>query len=160
MIKIGDTLPDATFVVMGPDGPAETTTDEYFGGRKVALFAVPGAFTPTCQEKHLPSFRDQRDELAAKGIDAVACVAVNDVFVLGAWAKHTGSEGKIDFLSDGAATFTKEIGLEFDGSARGLGVRSKRYAMIVDDKVVKELKVEESPGEAKVSTAGELLASL
>lgn len=160
MIQIGDTLPQATFTVMGPDGPAKTTTDEYFGGRKVALFAVPGAFTPTCQEKHLPSFRDARDEFSAKGVDAVACVAVNDVFVLGAWAKQTGTEGKIDFLSDGNAEFAKALGLDFDGSKVGLGTRSKRYAMIVDDKVVRELKVEESPGEAKVSTADKLLAAL
>ncbi len=160
MIKIGDTLPDATFTVMGPDGPAKTTTAEYFGGRKVAVFGVPGAFTPTCQEKHLPSFRDSREEFTAKGADAVACISVNDVFVLGAWSKHTNSDGKIDFLSDGNADFTRAIGLDFDGSKFGLGTRSKRYAMIVDDKVVKELKVEDSPGEAKVSTADQLLGAL
>ncbi len=144
-IKVGDRIPDSKFTVMGPDGPAARTTDEVFKGRKVAIFAVPGAYTPTCHKNHMPGFVDRVAELKAKGIDAVACTAVNDVFVLDNWSKDTGAAGKIEMLADGSADFTKAIGLEIDLTGFGLGVRSKRYAMLVDDGVVKILNVEDSP---------------
>lgn len=158
-IKPGDTLPSATFTVMTEDGPAQTTTEEYFKGRKVALFAVPGAFTPTCHNNHLPSFLNRLEDLKAKA-DKVACVSVNDVFVLNAWADHSGAKGKIDFLADGNGDFAKATGLFFDATARGLGIRSQRYAMLVDDGVVKTLLIEDQPGVAVKSNADELLAAL
>lgn len=160
MIKVGDRLPDATFMVMTDSGPAERTTGEAFGGRKVALFAVPGAFTPTCHNNHLPGFLAKADEFKAKGVDAIACVAVNDVFVMGAWAKATGGEGRIEFLADGSAAFARATGLELDASARGLGIRSRRYAMLVDDGVVKALLVEDIPSKAEASSAEALLAAI
>lgn len=144
-IKVGDKIPDGKFTVMGPDGPAARTTAEVFKGRKVAIFAVPGAYTPTCHKNHMPGFVDRAAELKAKGIDAIACTAVNDVFVLNNWAKDTGADGKIEMLADGSADFAKAIGLDIDLSGFGLGVRSKRYAMLVDDGVVKVLNVEDSP---------------
>ena len=159
-IAIGDRLPEATFRVMGPDGIKEMTTGDVFGGKKVVLFAVPGAFTPTCHLKHLPGFIKNIDAFKAKGVDTVACVAVNDPFVLGAWAEASGGKGKVLFLSDGNAEFTKKIGLDFDGSGVGLGTRSKRYAMLVEDGVVKVLNVEGSPGVAEESTAEKLLNAL
>jgi peroxiredoxin len=158
-IAIGDSLPEATFRVMGPDGLTPMTTKEVFGGKKVVLFAVPGAFTPTCHLKHLPGFIKNLDAFKKKGVDTVACVAVNDPFVLGAWAEATGGKGKVLFLSDGNAEFTKKLGLDFDGSGISLGTRSKRYAMLVDDGVVKVLNVEGSPGVAEESTAEKLLAA-
>ncbi|MGE0054214.1 MAG: peroxiredoxin [Hyphomicrobium sp.] len=146
-IKVGDRLPAAKFMTMGPEGPVAKTTDELFKGKKVALFAVPGAFTPTCHKAHLPGFVDRVDELKAKGVDTVACAAVNDVFVMDEWAKATGSDGKILMLTDDGASFTKAIGLDIDlsGAGIGLGVRSKRYAMMVEDGVVKVLNVDDSP---------------
>jgi peroxiredoxin len=159
-IAIGDSLPDATFRVMGPDGLTPMTTKEVFGGKKVALFAVPGAFTPTCHLKHLPGFIKNLDAFKKKGVDTVACVAVNDPFVLGAWAEASGGKGKVLFLSDGNAEFTKKLGLDFDGGGISLGTRSKRYAMLVDNGVVKVLNVEGSPGVAEESTAEKLLAAL
>ncbi len=144
-IKVGDRLPDAKFTVMGADGPAAKTVAEVFAGKKVALFAVPGAYTPTCHENHMPGFVDRVVELKAKGIDAVACTAVNDVFVLNNWAGDTGAAGKIEMLADGSGDFAKAIGLEIDLSGFGLGVRSKRYAMLVEDGVVKVLNIDESP---------------
>ena len=159
-IAIGDRLPEATFRVMGPDGIKEITTGKVFGGKKVVLFAVPGAFTPTCHLKHLPGFIESADEFKKHGIDTVACVAVNDPFVLGAWEEKSGGKGKVLFLSDGNAEFTKKIGMDFDGSGVGLGTRSKRYAMLVDDGVVSVLNVEDSPGVADVSTAEKLLAKV
>ena len=136
------------------------TTAEIFGGKKVVLFAVPGAFTPTCHLKHLPGFIDNADAFKKKGVDTVACVAVNDPFVLDAWAKASGGKGKVLFLSDGNGEFTKKIGLDFDGSGIGLGTRSKRYAMLVEDGVVKALNIEDSPGVADASTAEKLLAAM
>jgi len=159
-IAIGDRLPDATFRVMGPDGVETLSTSDVFGGKKVVLFAVPGAFTPTCHLKHLPGFIESADEFKQLGIDTVACVAVNDPFVLGAWADASGGKGKVLFLSDGNAEFTKQIGMDFDGSGVGLGIRSKRYAALVEDGVVKALNVEDSPGVAVESTAARILERL
>ena len=159
-ITIGDRLPDANFRVLGPEGPKPVATSEVFAGKKVVLFAVPGAFTPTCHLKHLPGFIKNIDAFKAKGVDTVACVAVNDPFVLGAWEEASGGKGKVLFLSDGNAEFTKKLGLEFDGSGLGLGTRSKRYAMLVQDGVVKALNIEGSPGLAEESTAEKLLEAL
>ncbi|MGH6864783.1 MAG: peroxiredoxin [Methyloceanibacter sp.] len=159
-IAKGDSLPEATFRVLGNEGIESMTTGQIFGGKKVVLFAVPGAFTPTCHLKHLPGFIQNADSFKKKGVDAVVCVAVNDPFVLGAWADKSGGKGKVLFLSDGNAEFTRKIGMDFDGSGIGLGTRSKRYAMLVEDGVVKALNVEESPGVAEVSTADNILKAL
>jgi len=159
-IAIGDSLPDATFRVAGADGITPMSTSELVAGKKVVLFAVPGAFTPTCHLKHLPGFIQNAEAFRKKGVDTVACVAVNDPFVVGAWEEASGGKGKVLFLSDGNVEFTKKIGMDFDGSGIGLGTRSKRYAMLVEDGVVKALNTEESPGVAEVSTAEELLKVL
>jgi len=159
-IAIGDRLPEANFRVMGPDGIKALTTGDVFAGKKVVLFAVPGAFTPTCHLKHLPGFIQSADEFKTLGVDTVVCVAVNDPFVLGAWEEASGGKGKVVFLSDGNAEFTKKIGMDFDGSGIGLGTRSKRYAALVEDGVVKALSVEDSPGVAVESTAAKLLERL
>lgn len=158
-IKVGDRLPEETLTRITPEGPDAVATADYFKGRKVALFAVPGAFTPTCSARHLPGYIDKADEFAAKGVDEIACVAVNDPFVMGAWSKSSDADGKITMLSDGNGTFAKAIGLDFDGSKFGMGTRSQRYSMIVDDGVVKELNVE-APGEFKVSSADHMLGQL
>lgn len=158
-IKVGDKLPSVTFVKATENGPDAVQSDAFFAGRKVALFAVPGAFTPTCSAKHLPGFLDKIEALKAKGVDEVACTAVNDPFVMGAWAKQAGAEGKVTMLSDGNGAFAKAIGLEFDGSKFSMGTRSQRYSMIVDDGVVKELNVEQ-PGEFRVSSAEYMLDQL
>ena len=160
MIKVGDQIPSMKLMKATAEGPKEVSTDEIFKGRKVVLFAVPGAFTPTCSAKHLPGFVQNFDALKAKGVAEVACVAVNDAFVLDAWAKATGADGRLTLLSDGNATFTKAGGMDFDGSGFGLGTRSKRYAMLVDNGVVKALNVEESPGVMEVSGADRILAAL
>ncbi|MFM9847804.1 MAG: peroxiredoxin [Hyphomicrobiaceae bacterium] len=152
-IKVGDKLPDATFMTMSADGPKPMTTAEVFGGRKVALFAVPGAYTPTCHKQHMPGFVERAEELKKKGFDAIACTAVNDVFVLSNWSKDSQADGKIQMLADGSADFAKKLGLEVDLSARGLGVRSRRYSMAVEDGVVKALNVEENPVVDKSSAA-------
>jgi glutaredoxin/glutathione-dependent peroxiredoxin len=159
-IKVGDKLPNATFRVMTSEGPKPRTTDEVFRGRKVALFAVPGAFTPTCNNLHMPSFLNNIDAFKGKGVQTVAVTGVNDVFVMEAWKKSTGADAKIDFLADGNAEFAKAIGLDFDATAGGLGVRSKRYSMLVDDGVVKQLNIEEAPGKCEVSGGQTLLAQL
>lgn len=159
-IKVGSKLPETTFRVMTADGPAPKTTDEVFKGRKVVLFAVPGAFTPTCSNNHLPGFLAKLDEIKAKGIDHVAVTAVNDVFVMNAWAKASGGEGKIEFLADGSADLAKAIGLELDATGGGLGVRSKRYAMIVNDGTVEWLAVEDAPGKADATGADAVLGQL
>lgn len=160
MIKAGDRLPEATFTAMTPDGVKQYKTEDLFGGRKVVLFAVPGAFTPTCHQNHLPGFIRNADQIKAKGVDEICCVAVNDVFVMDAWAKASGAEGKVRFLADGNADFTKKLGLELDGSGFGLGTRSQRYAMVVDDGTVTALHVEPKSGEAKESSAETILAAL
>ncbi len=157
-IKVGDRLPNATFVTMTADGPKPVTTDEVFKGKKVALFAVPGAFTPTCHKQHLPGFVERTAEIKAKGIDTIACTAVNDVFVMDEWAKATGAGGKVLMLTDDNAKFAKAIGLDIDlnGPGIGLGVRSKRYSMLVDDGVVKSLNVDEAPPAHDLSSAATL----
>ena len=146
MIKVGDQVPNATFTVMTGDGPKPLTSDELFKGQKVVLFGVPGAFTPTCHRNHLPSYRDKAAEIKAKGVSKIAVVSVNDVFVMGAWADASGAKDNIDFLADGSAAFAKATGLELDLTARGMGVRVKRFSMLVDDGVVKSLDIEENPG--------------
>ncbi len=159
-INTGDKLPEATFATMTADGPKPMTSNEVFSGKTVALFAVPGAFTPTCHLNHLPSFLNRADDLKAKGVDAIYCVSVNDPFVLGAWADATASAGDITMLADGSGVFTKDIGMELDLTERGLGVRSKRYAMLVADGTVKTLLVEDNPGEAVKSTADALIDAM
>lgn len=159
-IAKGETLPDATFRVLEDEGIQSKSTSDVFGGKKVVLFAVPGAFTPTCHLKHMPGFIEDADQFKAKGVDDVVCVAVNDPFVLDAWARATGANGKVTILSDGNGEFTKEIGMDFDGSGIGLGTRSKRYAMVVDDGVVQVLHTEDSPGVCEVSSADAILKEL
>ena len=159
-IKVGDPLPQATFRVMTPEGPAARTTDELFKGRKVVLFAVPGAFTPTCDRNHLPGFVSKADEIRARGVDAIMVTGVNDVFVMTAWAKASGGESGIEFLADGNGDFAKAVGLTMDGSGFGLGTRSQRYSMIVDDGIVQALNVEETAGKAELSGAEAILAQL
>lgn len=158
-IKVGDKLPDATFRVMKDGKPADMTVAELTKGRKVALFAVPGAFTPTCSAKHLPGYKEKAAELRAKGVDKIACVAVNDVFVMNAWGKDQQVGDDVIMLADGNGAFAKAIGMEMDGSGFGMGQRSKRYSMIVEDGVVKQLNVE-APGEFKVSAADYMLGQL
>lgn len=159
-IAPGNRLPDAHFTVMTPSGPADKTTSDVFSGKRVVLFAVPGAFTPTCHVSHLPGFLNNIDAFKAKGVDLIACTAVNDVFVMDAWAKSTGAQNQIMFLADGSGDFAKAIGLELDASGKGLGLRSHRYAMLVEDGVVKALNVEDIPGKAEMSSAEVLLAAL
>ena len=146
MIKVGDKLPQAEFLTMTADGAQKVSTDTIFSGRKVVLFAVPGAFTPTCSMNHLPGFVKQAETIKAKGIDAIACVAVNDVHVMNAWGKHSGCDSKVTMLADGNGDFARKLGLEVDFSQAGMGKRSKRYSMVVDDGVVKSLNVEDKPG--------------
>ncbi len=157
-ISVGDKLPQATLVKATPDGPEQVDTASYFAGKTVALFAVPGAYTPTCSAKHLPSFIDKGDELKAKGVDEIACVSVNDAFVMGAWAKANDA-ADVTMLADWDASFATALGLTMDGSKFGLGTRSQRYAMLVEDGVVKQLDVE-APGEYKVSSAEHMLEQL
>jgi peroxiredoxin len=158
-INVGDRVPAGTLKQMTKDGPANVTTDQLFAGKKVVLFSVPGAFTPTCHAKHLPGFVEKLDQLKAKGVDTVACLAVNDVFVMDAWGKASGVGDRILMLADGNAEFTKALGLELDASGFGMGTRGKRFAMIVDDGVVKHLNVE-SAGEFRVSSADYVLGQL
>ncbi|MEL6225799.1 MAG: peroxiredoxin [Pseudomonadota bacterium] len=159
-ISVGDKLPDTTFTVMGAEGPEPKSTSDVFAGRTVALFAVPGAYTPTCHKAHMPGFVDRVEELKGKGCDAVACTAVNDVFVLNNWAGDTGANGKIEMLADGSADFAKALGLEIDLTSRGLGVRSKRYSMLVKDGVVAVLNVEDAPPSHDVSSAETLCSRI
>ncbi len=158
-IKVGDTIPSMKLMVATSDGPKEISTDEVFKGRKVVLFAVPGAFTPTCSAKHLPGFVRNADALKAKGVDEIVCIAVNDVFVMDAWGKEQGTGGKITMLADGAAAFAKAIGLELDLNGRGMGWRSQRYALVADDGKVTHLGIE-APGGFDVSKAEAVLAAL
>lgn len=159
MIKAGDTLPQSTFMTMTAEGPKPLTTDDVFKGKKVVLFAVPGAFTPTCHKNHLPGFLAKADEIKAKGVDAIVVTSVNDVFVMDAWARDTGANGKIAFLADGSGVFATAVGLTVDLNERGLGLRSRRYAMIVDNGVVGDVFVEEAAG-VEVSGADHILAKL
>jgi glutaredoxin/glutathione-dependent peroxiredoxin len=158
-IKVGDHVPSSTFTVMGDGGPKPITSDELFNGKKVVLFAVPGAFTPTCHKNHLPGFVKNLSAIKGKGIDTIAVTGVNDVFVMDAWKKAAGGDG-IEFLADGSGNWAKALGLTADLTERGLGVRSQRYAMVVDNGVVKTLNVEDTPGKAEVSGADNLLKGL
>ena len=155
-IQVGDHLPQVTFRVSGPDGPQAKTTDDLFKGRRVVLIGVPGAFTPACHRNHLPGYVTNREAILARGIDAIAVTSVNDAFVLNAWQQQSGAEG-IEFLADGNAEFAKATGLEMDGTGFGLGTRSQRYAMLVDDGVVRVLNVEDTPSKAEISGAEALL---
>ncbi len=159
-IAIGDTLPAATFKEKTADGPVEISTEQLFAGKRVVLFAVPGAFTPTCSLNHLPGFLENRDAILGKGVDDIAVVSINDWHVMGAWAQSSGGMGKIHFLADWDGSFTKALGLDVDLSAGGLGIRSKRYSMLVEDGVVKTLNIEENPGQATVSGAAAMIGQL
>jgi peroxiredoxin len=159
-IKVGDRIPEGKFRVMTAEGPGWKSTDEVFKGKTVVLFAVPGAFTPTCHKNHLPGFLQNSGAIKAKGVDAIAVTSVNDVFVMAEWQKASGAEGKIDFLADGNGDFAKALDLTMDGSAGGLGLRSQRYSMVVEDGVVKRLNVEDAPGKAEISGADALLKQL
>ena len=158
-IKVGDKIPSVTLHYLTTDGMRSVASDKFFAGKKVALFAVPGAFTGTCHKMHVPSITQHADAIKAKGVNTVALTSVNDVFVMDAWKKATGAD-KIDFLADGNGEFAKAIDLTFDGSGNGLGTRSKRYAMLVEDGVVKKLNVEEAPGKVEVSGGDALLKQL
>jgi glutaredoxin/glutathione-dependent peroxiredoxin len=158
-ISTGDKLPDTTFVTMTENGPEQVASTDFFKGKKVALFSVPGAFTPTCSAKHLPGFIEKADALKAKGIDAIACTAVNDPFVMGAWSKAGGADGTVTMLADGNGTFASAVGLTMDGSKFGLGTRGQRFSMVVNDGVVEQLNVE-APGEFRVSSADYMLEQL
>ncbi len=158
-ISVGDTLPPVTFMTMTPDGPQPIESESYFAGRRIALFSLPGAYTPTCSAKHLPGFIEKADELKAKGVDEIACTAVNDAFVMGAWGKDQDADGKVTLLADGNGAFVEAIGLTLDLTKGGLGMRGQRFAMIVDDGKVSILNIE-GPGEYKVSSADYLLGQL
>ena len=158
-IQVGDRLPKTTFMKATPEGPQPVDSEDYFRGRRVALFSVPGAFTPTCSARHLPGFVEKADELRAKGVDEIACTAVNDAFVMGAWAESAGAGEQVTMLSDGNGAFAQAIGLTMDGSKYGMGTRGQRYSMIVNDGAVEQLNVEE-PGAFNVSSADYLLERL
>jgi peroxiredoxin len=157
-IQVGDRLPDVPLSIAAADGPKPTSSSEYFAGKRVALFAVPGAFTPTCSAKHLPSYVDKAQDLKARGVDEIACISVNDPFVMAAWNKADGSQD-IVMLADGNGAFSDAVGLSFDGSKFGMGKRSQRYSMIVNDGVVEQLNVE-APGEYRASSAETMLDQL
>ena len=157
-IQVGDRLPDVPLTIAGADGPKPTTTSEFFGGKRVALFAVPGAFTPTCSARHLPSFVEKASDLKSQGVDEIACISVNDAFVMAAWGQRDGSSD-ITMLADGNGAFADAIGLTMDGSKFGMGKRSQRYSMIVDDGVVEQLNVE-APGDYRASSAEHMLDQL
>lgn len=158
-IKVGDRIPSMKLMTATADGPKEVSTDDIFKGKKVVMFAVPGAFTPTCSAKHLPGFVQNADALKAKGVDSVVCLAVNDAFVMGAWSRDQGADGKVTMLADGSAALTKALGLELDLVGRGMGVRSQRFALVAEDGKVTQLAVE-APGGFDVSRAEAILASL
>lgn len=158
-IKVGDKIPSAKLRIMTGEGPKELTTDEVFKGKKVVLFALPGAFTPTCSVKHVPGFVQHADAIRAKGVDTIACLSVNDAWVMGAWGKDQNVGDRVMMLADGNAEFTRAVGLESDGSGYGMGLRSKRYAMVVENGVVKALNVEKS-GTFEVSSAEAVMKAL
>jgi peroxiredoxin len=158
-IQVGDRLPKVTFIKATAEGPQPVDSEDFFRGRRIAFFSVPGAFTPTCSARHLPGFVDKIDQLKAKGVDEVACTAVNDAFVLQAWAQSAGAEGKVTMLADGSGEFVKAIGLDADFSKFGMGHRGQRFSMLVNDGVVEQLNVEE-PGAFNVSSADYLLDRL
>ncbi|WP_448664984.1 peroxiredoxin [Sphingomonas sp. CJ20] len=158
-IQLGDRVPTTSFVKVTEAGPEQISSDDFFAGRRVALFSVPGAFTPTCSAKHLPGFVEKADALKAKGVDEIACTAVNDAFVMAAWGKASGVEGKVSMLADGNGDFPKALGLEMDGSKFGMGTRGQRFSMVVNDGVVEQLNVE-APGQFEVSSADYMLGQL
>jgi len=158
-ISKGDKLPETTFVTMTENGPEPVDSKDFFAGRTVALFSVPGAFTPTCSAKHLPGYVEKAEDLKARGVDAIACTAVNDAFVMGAWGKSADADGKVAMLADGNGDFVKALGLEMDGSKFGMGTRGQRFSMLVKDGVVEELNVE-APGDFKLSSAEHMLGQL
>ncbi len=158
-IAVGDKIPEATLMEMTGEGPKPRTTGNIFDGRKIALFSVPGAFTPTCSAKHLPGFIELAGSFKAQGIDEIICIAVNDAFVMGAWSKAQNANGKVRMLADGNGDFSKALGLELDGRAYGMGLRGQRFSMIIDDGVVTTLNVE-GPGEFHISSADHMLAQL
>ncbi|CAN5171418.1 MAG: peroxiredoxin [Pseudomonadota bacterium] len=157
-IQVGDKIPDVPLTIATPDGPQPTTSGEYFSGKRVALFAVPGAFTPTCSARHLPSYVDKANEIKGKGVDEIACTSVNDPFVMAAWGERDGS-GDIVMIADGNCQFAQAVGLEMDGSKFGMGKRSQRYSMVVNDGVVEQVNVE-APGEYRASSAEHMLEQL
>jgi len=159
-INVGDRIPSVTLKQLTSEGVKEFTTDEIFRGKRVVLIAVPGAFTPACSQRHLPGYVDKATDIKAKGIDEIACVAVNDAFVMGAWGRDQKAEGKVRMLADGSGDLTRALGLELDLSKGGLGVRSKRYSMLVDDGVVKSLNVEQQPGQVDLSGVEAMLKAL
>ena len=159
-IQVGDKIPAATLKSVTPDGPKDITTDELFRGKKVVLFAVPGAFTPACSQRHLPGYVEKAGDLKKKGIDTIACIAVNDPAVMGAWGKAQNVGDKVMMLADGSADFARTIGLDIDLGRAGLGVRSKRYSMLVEDGTVKALNVEQVPSQVEVSSADAMLKAL
>lgn len=158
-IKVGDKLPSAILMEMKGGAPQPVKTDDLFAGKKIALFALPGAFTPTCSAKHLPGFIQNADALKRKGVDVIACLSVNDAFVMGAWGQQQGADGKVMMLADGNGDFTHALGLEMDGTKFGMGKRSQRYSLIADNGVVKQLNIEE-PGAFAVSSAEHMLTQL
>lgn len=158
-IKVGDTMPSGTLTLVTSEGPQKISADDYFKGRKVVLFSVPGAFTPTCDAKHLPGFVEKAADLKGKGVDKIACLAVNDAFVMKAWGKAQAVEGKVDMLADGNAEYTKALGLELDATGFGMGTRGQRFALVVDNGVVKQVNVE-AKGEFRVSSAEYVLTQV
>ena len=158
-INIEDKVPEGTFHIMKADGPGSLSSDELFSGKKVVLFSVPGAFTPTCSKEHLPGFIEKAAEIKAKGIDTIACMAVNDVFVMGAWSEQSGACDNVLLLADGNGEYSCALGLELDATGFGMGQRGQRFAIVVDDGVVKQLHVE-APGEFKISSAESVLSNL
>jgi peroxiredoxin len=158
-VKIGDKVPSVTLRYLGPEGVQQVSSEEFFAGKKVALFGVPGAFTRTCSQRHLPSYVTNAAALKAKGVDTIACIAVNDQFVMDAWGKSAGAEGKIVMLGDGSGEFAHAIGLELDRVKEGMGIRTQRYSMLVDNGVIKTLNIEQ-PGVYEVSSAEAMLKAL
>jgi glutaredoxin/glutathione-dependent peroxiredoxin len=158
-IKVGDKMPSGTLTLATKDGPQKISADEYFKGKKVVLFSVPGAFTPTCDAKHLPGFVEKAGDIRSKGIDAIACLSVNDAFVMKAWGKSQSTEGKVDMLADGNAEYTKALGLEMDATGFGMGTRGQRFSLVIDNGVVKQVNVE-AKGEFKVSSAEHVLGQV
>jgi peroxiredoxin len=158
-VSVGDRIPSVNLMKATPDGPQPISSDDYFRGRRIALFSVPGAFTPTCSARHLPGYVERADKFKGKGVDEIACTAVNDAFVLSAWSKSGEADGKVTMLADGNGEFAKALGLEMDGSKFGMGQRGKRYSMVVNDGVIEQLNIEE-PGAFSVSGADYMLERL
>jgi glutaredoxin/glutathione-dependent peroxiredoxin len=159
MIKVGDKMPSGTLTLATKDGPQKISADEYFKGRKVVLFSVPGAFTPTCDAKHLPGFVEKAGDIKGKGVGAIACLSVNDAFVMKAWGKSQNTEGKVDMLADGNAEYTRLLGLDMDATGFGMGTRGQRFSLVIDNGVVKQINVE-AKGEFKVSSAEHVLGQI